>query len=137
LNRISATIEDMNGAFVGLNRLLKFGIASNQIKSVTKKAFVGLERVKKLDLSDNNITSVQENAFSNMSDLKELLINTASLLCDCKLKWFPAWLEKTAFQTPIIAVCAYPEWLEGKFVTQVHPGNFTCGKYSRILSLLS
>ncbi|XP_033610004.1 leucine-rich repeats and immunoglobulin-like domains protein 3 isoform X2 [Cryptotermes secundus] len=129
LNRISTTIEDMSSAFVGLNRLLKFGLASNHIKSITKKAFVGLERLKKLDLSNNNITSVQENAFSSMSELKELLINTTSLLCDCKLKWFPAWLEATNFQTPIIAVCAYPEWLEGKLVTQVHPGNFTCDDF--------
>jgi hypothetical protein len=125
----------MSGAFVGLNRLLKFGLASNHIKSITKKAFIGLERLKKLDLSNNNITSVQENAFSSMSELKELLINTTSLLCDCKLKWFPAWLEATNFQAPIIAVCAYPEWLEGKFVMQVQLGNFTCGKYSWLFSL--
>jgi hypothetical protein len=58
-------------------------------------------------------------------------------LCDCKLKWFPAWLEKALFQTPIIAVCAYPEWLEGKSVTQVHPGNFTCGRLSSLLSVIS
>jgi hypothetical protein len=93
--------------------------------------------LKKLDLSSNNITSVQENAFSSMSVLKELLINTSSLLCDCKLKWFPAWLEATNFQTRIIAVCAYPEWLEGKFVTRVHPGNFTCGKYRWLFSIIS
>ncbi|KDR15620.1 hypothetical protein L798_09433, partial [Zootermopsis nevadensis] len=128
-NRISTTIEDMNGAFVGLNRLLRFGLASNHIKSITKKAFMGLDKVKKLDLSNNNITSVQENAFSSMSELKELLINTTSLLCDCRLKWFPAWLEKAVFQTPIIAICAYPEWLQGKFVTQVHPGKFTCDDF--------
>ncbi|XP_069692853.1 leucine-rich repeats and immunoglobulin-like domains protein 3 isoform X2 [Periplaneta americana] len=129
MNRISTTIEDMNGAFVGLNRLLKFGLASNYIKSITNKAFVGLERLKKLDLSNNNITSVQNNAFSSMPELKELLINTSSLLCDCKLEWFPSWLGKIMFQTPIVTVCAYPEWLKGKSLTQVHPENFTCDDF--------
>ncbi|PSN57328.1 hypothetical protein C0J52_02121 [Blattella germanica] len=128
-NRISTSIEDMNGAFVGLNRLQKFGLADNNIKSITKRAFAGLEKLKRLDLSKNNITSVQENAFSSLPDLKELLLNTSSLLCDCKLKWFPVWLEKTTFQTPVIALCAYPDWLKGKSVTLVHPGNFTCDDF--------
>lgn len=128
-NRIATTIEDMSGVFVGLNRLLKFGLAANRIKSITKKAFMGLERLKTLDLSSNSVTSVQENAFSGMLDLKELILDTESLLCDCKLKWFPAWLETTNFKAHIIAVCAYPERLEGKFVTQVHPGNFTCDDF--------
>lgn len=133
-NRIATTIEDMSGVFVGLNRLLKFGLAANRLKSITKKAFMGLDRLKKLDLSSNNITSVQENSFSNMLELKELVIDTRTLLCDCKLKWFPAWLETTSFKADIIAVCAYPERLEGKFVTRVHPGNFTCGECSMLFA---
>lgn len=136
-NSIATTIEDMSGVFVGLNRLLKFGLAANHIKSITKKAFMGLERLKRLDLSGNNITSVQENAFSSMSELKELLIDTRSLLCDCKLKWFPAWLETANFKTHVIAVCAYPERLEGKYVTRVHPGNFTCGKHNKLFACYS
>jgi hypothetical protein len=96
---------------------------------------MGLDRLRKLDLSSNNITSVQENSFSNMLELKELIIDTRSLLCDCKLKWFPAWLETTSFKADIIAVCAYPERLEGKFVTRVHPSNFTCGECSMLFAV--
>ena len=91
-------------------------------------AFAGLERLKKLDLGNNNITSVQENALSCLSELKELVFNTTSLLCDCKLKWLPSWLQKTTYQFPLVAVCAYPNWLKGKSVMQVPASNFSCGK---------
>ncbi|XP_066997340.2 leucine-rich repeats and immunoglobulin-like domains protein 3 isoform X2 [Anabrus simplex] len=129
-NKISWTIEDMNGAFLGLSHLMKFGLASNQIKTLNKKAFIGLEKMKTLDLTNNNITSVQDNAFAPMPHLTELFLNTTSLLCDCSLKWFPSWLNRTTFST-LIAVCSYPDWLKGKSVLEVPLANFTCDEFPK------
>lgn len=71
-NEISWTVEDMNGAFVGLESLGKLGLNSNRIRSIAREAFVGLEGLKQLQLTDNSITSIQENAFQAMVDLREL-----------------------------------------------------------------
>lgn len=69
-NKIPWAIEDANGIFRGLNSLLRFHLAWNNIKSINKNAFVGLNSLEYLDLSGNNITSVQKNAFAEMPVLK-------------------------------------------------------------------
>lgn len=75
-NKISYMVEDITGAFVALEHLLKLGLASNQIKSVNKNAFTGLVSLTELDLVGNNITSIQENAFASMPSLAKLKMNT-------------------------------------------------------------
>ncbi|KAL6091854.1 hypothetical protein STEG23_032204 [Scotinomys teguina] len=72
-NEISWTIEDMNGAFSGLDKLRQLILQGNRIRSITKKAFTGLDALEHLDLSDNAIMSLQSNAFSQMKKLQQLL----------------------------------------------------------------
>uniref|UniRef100_A0A8C6YAT6 Leucine rich repeats and immunoglobulin like domains 3 n=1 Tax=Naja naja TaxID=35670 RepID=A0A8C6YAT6_NAJNA len=109
-NEISWTIEDMNGAFSGLDKLRRL-LQGNRIRSITKKAFSGLDALEYLDLSNNAIMSIQGNTFLQMKNLKELYINTSSLLCDCQLKWLPEWLIDNKFQTFVNATCAHPQKL--------------------------
>ncbi|KAB1269925.1 Leucine-rich repeats and immunoglobulin-like domains protein 3 [Camelus dromedarius] len=88
-NEISWTIEDMNGAFSGLDKLRRLTLQGNRIRSITKKAFSGLDALEHLrpvtptpsnaldvvafrDLSDNAIMSLQGNAFSQMKKLQQL-----------------------------------------------------------------
>lgn len=71
-NAISWTIEDMNGAFVGLQNLNKLGLENNKIKSIAKNAFDGLSKVKVLNLQNNAITSIQKDALESMTELSEL-----------------------------------------------------------------
>ncbi|KAH0520377.1 Leucine-rich repeats and immunoglobulin-like domains protein 3 [Microtus ochrogaster] len=71
-NEISWTIEDMNGAFSGLDKLRQLMLQGNRIRSITKKAFTGLDALEHLDLSDNAIMSLQSNAFSQMKKLQQL-----------------------------------------------------------------
>nr|CAD7395861.1 unnamed protein product [Timema cristinae] len=130
-NRISWTIEDVNGAFISLKHLVKFGLASNHIKSINKNAFAGLEKIKMLDLRNNSVTSIQENAFEWMYNMEELLMNTTGLLCDCNLEWFPIWLKKSAFLNTVNTVCAYPEWLHHKSIVDVPSENFTCDDFPK------
>nr|CAD7595754.1 unnamed protein product [Timema genevievae] len=130
-NRISWTIEDVNGAFISLKHLVKFGLASNHIKSINKNAFAGLEKIKMLDLRNNSVTSIQENAFEWMHNMEELLMNTTGLLCDCNLEWFPIWLKKSAFLNTVNTVCAYPEWLHHKSIVDIPSENFTCDDFPK------
>uniref|UniRef100_A0AAX7UFK4 Ig-like domain-containing protein n=1 Tax=Astatotilapia calliptera TaxID=8154 RepID=A0AAX7UFK4_ASTCA len=101
-NDISGTIEDTNGAFSGLDSLIK------------------------LNLGENAIRSIQPDAFTKMRNLKSLLIQSNSLLCDCQLHWLPDWLVARGLQVGINATCAHPESLKGKSVFEVPPSSFVC-----------
>ncbi|XP_066246896.1 leucine-rich repeats and immunoglobulin-like domains protein 3 [Euwallacea similis] len=123
-NRISWTIEDAKGAFVGLGELTKFNLVGNNIKSINSEAFLGLKNVVLINLDKNNITSIHNNTFSKVPNLKKLIINTSSMLCDCNLIWFLEWLNGKNLN--IYASCAYPDWLKGSLITNVSLSNLTC-----------
>ncbi|XP_069485962.1 leucine-rich repeats and immunoglobulin-like domains protein 3 [Ambystoma mexicanum] len=130
-NEISWTIEDMNGAFCGLERLKRLKLQGNRIRSITKKAFSGLDALEHLDLTDNAIMSVQGNAFSQLKKLQELHLNTSSLLCDCQLKWLPQWVLENNFQAFVNTSCAHPQLLKGKSVFDVKPEDFVCDDFPK------
>ena len=73
-NEISWTIEDMNGAFSGLQSLSRLGLDSNRIKSIAKRAFYGLDGLKQLHLTDNAISYIESNAFVMLKELQELWV---------------------------------------------------------------
>ncbi|XP_054844418.1 leucine-rich repeats and immunoglobulin-like domains protein 3 isoform X2 [Eublepharis macularius] len=130
-NEISWTIEDMNGAFSGLDKLRWLLLQGNRIRSITKKAFSGLDALEHLDLSNNAIMSVQGNTFSQMKKLKQLYLNTSSLLCDCQLKWLPEWLVDNNFQSFINATCAHPQILKGRNIFTVSLDGFVCDDFPK------
>ncbi|KAM4721553.1 leucine-rich repeats and immunoglobulin-like domains protein 1 [Rhinophrynus dorsalis] len=125
-NEISGTIEDTNGAFLGLDSLSKLTLFGNKIESVAKKAFSGLEALEHLNLGENAIKSVQPDAFGEMKSLKELYISSSSFLCDCHLKWLPLWLTSRKLQSKVKASCAHPESLKGSSIFSVSPKSFVC-----------
>ncbi|XP_055434982.1 leucine-rich repeats and immunoglobulin-like domains protein 3 isoform X1 [Bubalus kerabau] len=130
-NEISWTIEDMNGAFSGLDKLKRLILQGNRIRSITKKAFTGLDALEHLDLSDNAIMSLQGNAFSQMKKLQQLHLNTSSLLCDCQLKWLPQWVAENNFQSFVNASCAHPQLLKGRSIFAVSPDGFVCDDFPK------
>ncbi|KAK7493921.1 hypothetical protein BaRGS_00014803 [Batillaria attramentaria] len=125
-NAIAWTMEDVSGAFDGLQNLMRLGLKMNHIKSITKQAFLGLNSLRQLHLEDNDITTIQENSFQPLQDLRELRLNSTNLLCDCHISWLPAWLSRFGFQNTVIAVCSYPEWLRGKSIFDVPVEDFKC-----------
>lgn len=128
-NEISWTIEDTNGTFTELNHVTQLGLAANRIKSVARMAFAGMKGLKILDLTDNAIATIQDNAFSELTSLEKLKINSSSLLCDCQLKWLPAWLQQSrqASSVDVSVKCGHPVPLIGVPVHRVPADNFTCG----------
>ncbi|MBN3311145.1 LRIG1 protein, partial [Amia calva] len=125
-NDISGTIEDTNGAFIGLDSLSELTLFGNKIKSVAKKAFSGLEALEHLNLGNNAIRSIQPEAFIKMKSLRNLRINSDSLLCDCQLKWFPEWLVARGLQSSVVATCAHPESLKGTSIFKASADSFVC-----------
>ena len=71
-NEISWVVEDMDGAFSGLDRLVRLGLNGNRFKSVAKQAFSGLHNLKYLSMLDNSIASILENAFKPLQFLQDL-----------------------------------------------------------------
>lgn len=127
-NKISWTIEDMQGAFVGLQRLTTLELANNVITSISENAFVGLNSLTNLDLSSNAINTIHKNALSAMPKLEVLSLNTSSLICDCSLGWFPLWLLQAHVVLDNI-FCAYPNRLKGKLIAKIQQEDFVCCKY--------
>ncbi|XP_037703140.1 leucine-rich repeats and immunoglobulin-like domains protein 3 isoform X2 [Choloepus didactylus] len=130
-NEISWTIEDMNGAFSGLDKLRRLVLQGNRIRSITKKAFTGLDALEHLDLSDNAVMSLQGNAFAQMKKLQQFHLNTSSLLCDCQLKWLPQWVAENNFQSFVNASCAHPQLLKGRSIFAVSPDDFVCDDFPK------
>lgn len=127
-NKISWTVEDMQGAFTGLKRLTKLGLAGNLITSISEKAFDGLDNLAELDLSGNAIKTIHSNAFSMMPQLRVFMLNTSSLLCDCSLRWFPVWLIEARVKVENV-LCAYPEHLKGRHITEIAHDDFLCSRF--------
>ncbi|XP_075406027.1 leucine-rich repeats and immunoglobulin-like domains protein 1 [Tenrec ecaudatus] len=125
-NEISGTIEDTSGAFMGLDNLSQLTLFGNKIKSVAKRAFSGLDSLEHLNLGENAIRSVQSDAFVKMKNLKELHISSDSFLCDCQLKWLPAWLMGRTLQAFVTATCAHPLSLKGQSIFSVPSESFVC-----------
>lgn len=116
-NKISIAIEDANGVFQNLTKLVKFYISNNGIKSVNQNAFLGLTSLVHLNMLNNNITSIQENAFADLPNLKDLAINTSALICDSNLRWFSEWIRRKEFT--LNATCAFPPDLSGKDLMKI------------------
>ncbi|KAM3914583.1 leucine-rich repeats and immunoglobulin-like domains protein 1 [Leptodactylus fuscus] len=125
-NEISGTIEDANGAFRGLESLSKLTLFGNKIKSVARNAFSGLGALEHLNLGGNAIRSVAAEAFGDMKVLKELYMDSESFLCDCDLKWLPAWLTSRKLQSNVRAVCAHPESIQNRSIFSVPVHSFVC-----------
>lgn len=126
-NEISWTMEDTQGPFLGLSRLVHLGLGNNLIKSLTGRALSGLGRLEVLDLSRNPITTIDQHTFLPLqTSLRDLHMDTNSLLCDCNLRWLPAWVASMGFQGKVSLYCGHPEGLKHRDVLTLHVDDFTC-----------
>lgn len=131
-NEISWTMEDTNGPFLGLGSLAQLTLSDNYIKSLTPRAFAGLGRLTALDLSRNPIATIHQSTFTPLRrKLTSLKLDTDSLLCDCNLRWLPAWIASMGFQGKVRVYCGHPLALKGRSVLDVSSENFTCDDFPK------
>lgn len=127
-NRISWTIEDMQGPFLGLRKLTRLGLSDNLITSVSEQALVGLDSLLYLDLSGNQIKTIHSQTLSHVPALVELQLNSTSLVCDCGLAWLPLFVKHTQVHVTDM-YCAYPTHLSNRLVSALPPDQFLCCKF--------
>lgn len=133
-NKISWTIEDMQGPFVGLKWLTKLSLANNLITSVSEQALVGLESLLFLDLSGNQIKTIHPNTMNHVPLVHELRINSTSLVCDCGLAWLPLFITNPRVRATDM-YCAYPKELNKQLVSTIPYEHFLCCKSHTIYTL--
>lgn len=126
-NQIFLIIEDANAPFSALNRLVRFELQGNQIKTIHYNVFNDLDRLTYLDLTANNISSIQVGAFSKLSMLKELFLNTTNLFCDCNLRWFHQFLRSRQYKD-VNVNCGYPSELAGKTFSTLSEEELICSE---------
>nr|XP_039250058.1 leucine-rich repeats and immunoglobulin-like domains protein 3 [Styela clava] len=130
-NEISSSIEDINGAFLGLDSLDTLSLRHNRIRTLSSSALEGLENVATLDLCENEVTSIQNKTFKNMKNLGTLSIVSSSFLCDCQLAWFPTWLNamnntRQGFMYTVEGTCFHPPDLKGRDILTIEESEFVC-----------
>ncbi|CAN7989111.1 unnamed protein product [Ixodes hexagonus] len=131
-NEISWTMEDTNGPFLGLSSLTQLTLSDNSIKSLTPRAFAGLGRLRSLDLSGNPVATIHQSTFAPLRRrLTDLKLDSGSLLCDCNLRWLPAWIVSMGFQGKVRVRCGHPLPLQGRLVLDVGSENFTCDDFPK------
>lgn len=124
-NQIFLIIEDANAPFSALNRLARFELQGNQIKTIHYNVFNDLNSLTYLDLTANNISSIQDGAFGKLAMMKDLLLNTTNLFCDCNLRWFHQFLKNRPYKD-VNVVCGYPIELAGKTFTTLSEEQLMC-----------
>lgn len=126
-NQIFLIIEDANAPFSALNRLVRFELQGNQIKTIHYNVFNELDRLAYLDLTGNNISSIQVGAFSKLAMLKDLMLNTTNLFCDCNLRWFHQFLVNRQYKD-VNVICGYPSELAGKTFSTLSEEQLMCSE---------
>ena len=94
-----------------------------------------MENLQFLDLSATPISTLKENAFGHLSMLEEIKLDSEQILCDCKLNWFPRWINVTGIRG-VEARCAHPESLKARSILAIDFDSFTCDDFPKPYILL-
>ncbi|KAG8191388.1 hypothetical protein JTE90_006130 [Oedothorax gibbosus] len=115
-NAVWWSVEDGSRVFTGLGRLRFLGLSGNGLRRMGAGALSGLARLHTLNLTRNPLAVLEEGALSHTPQLQHLVLNSSSLVCDCRLSWLaslPSPVER--------ATCGYPERLRGSSALRLPP----------------
>ena len=94
--------------------------------SVSAESFSGADGLEEIDLAGNPLTTVRETSFSRLTRLRVLVIDSESLLCDCMLRWLPAWVREAGHADTVTARCHHPQQLQGQPLLDVPADSLAC-----------
>ncbi|KAI4482111.1 hypothetical protein M0804_009130 [Polistes exclamans] len=91
-NNITVLLED---AFTGYGDSISFlNLQKNLIKVLPPLVFENLNSLETLSLQNNKLTHIPEEVTETIVDtLRHIDITDNPLICDCELRWYPAWLQ--------------------------------------------
>ncbi|XP_034241259.1 immunoglobulin domain and leucine-rich repeat-containing protein 2 [Thrips palmi] len=79
--------------FNGLRNLKELSMKDNMhLEDLEDKMFDDIKKLNYLDLSRNNLTTLPH-SLGTLKNLTNLNISQNPWMCDCRMVWFPSWLE--------------------------------------------
>ena len=124
-------ISHINAAdsFAEVPLLTELLLAGNQmshtVEDTAAAPFKHLKHLELLGLASNSIRSVGDQVLLGQEALHTLILNSSSLLCDCKLRLRPQYALFNNLQD-VTAECTHPKGLKGEQVVNIQPELFTC-----------
>ncbi|KAM7345896.1 leucine-rich tendon-specific protein isoform 1-T7 [Cochliomyia hominivorax] len=111
-----------------LIRLTTLDLTHNFLRALTSDLIAPLPSLIDLRLSGNDISIVARNALDGAQELKCISMQENPLSCDCTIREFAEWLQKTNLvsQDLLTITCATPPKLEGAPLMQVPVEMLNC-----------
>jgi len=122
ISNVQGLVSIEPGIFAGLQNLQNITITSNPLLTFLPVGMViSGERALSVTASDNGLTWLDPGCLP-WDRLVYFDLSNNPLHCDCRL----AWLAKTIAPTSHTAVCASPQELSGKNLTELKPDQLHC-----------
>ncbi|KAF7219368.1 immunoglobulin superfamily member 10 [Nothobranchius furzeri] len=134
-------------AFYGLTNLQLVHLEGNQLQQLHSDTFITMRHsqvfkwstVRTIHLSENLLETLPEDIFSGCSQLENLFLNDNPWMCDCRMKWLSAWVQKNDGvlkckrdrrhpRGQLCPVCENPAPHHSRPLSQLQSDAFTCIK---------
>ncbi|XP_034024698.1 immunoglobulin superfamily member 10 [Thalassophryne amazonica] len=134
-------------AFYGLTNLQLVHLEGNHLQQLHPDTFITLRHsqvfkvssVRNIHLSDNLLTRLPADIFSGCTHLENVFLHGNPWICNCHMKWFPAWAQrntgvlkckrdKTDPRGHVCPVCQSPAPYHNKPVSLLPRSAFICTK---------
>lgn len=109
--------------------LVKLNFQENQITQIPVRAFLGLHKLERLDISTNQLHSLTKGVFDGLFTLRHLTVRSNNWLCDCNIEWVVSWLKSLPASLNVRGfVCSKPERLRGLVIRELSAELVQCPK---------
>lgn len=115
-----------HGLFHRLRSLEKLELDTNYISSVSlNNPFLGLKTLRYLGLASNKLNTIAKDFLPTnfLENLNALNLARNPFTCDCQIRWFVDWLNKTTIRLPEYSenyICVTPSKWKGKLLSTFH-----------------
>ncbi|KAM7404123.1 hypothetical protein PAMA_004513 [Pampus argenteus] len=118
--------------------LVKLNFQENQISRIPVRAFLGLHKLERLDISSNQLQSLTQGVFDGLISLRQLTVRNNLWLCDCSIKWVVSWLKSLPASLNVRGfMCHKPENFRGMVIRELSAELVQCPQSTATTPLLT